>query len=234
MATYTTERNLPACRVEKRLLAELEEYILRRAGELGANESYEVTIKDATGEEELPTITEFRTAYFPSTTKEISLSYGLPITRALHVSLVFALGRNWTANLRVSYSDTAPREIVTGIATEILSIIGNYRTLYYLFHPGVAMTLVLLSIVTILATVALALASGKGEAEMLLGKQLLLLLASTLFLYLLLGRLLPYSMFETRRNESVAKWGNWLLFGFLGFVLFSVVGVIFRRRILGF
>lgn len=234
MATYTTERNLPACRVEKRLLIELEEYILRRSAELGANEGYEVTIKDATGEEQLPTISEFRATYFPSTTKEISLRYGLPISGALHVSLVFTLGRDW-ATLRVSYGDTAPREIVTGIATEVLRIVGNYRTPYHLLHPGSGIRgLALLLVAIAMIFVASALASEKNETTSLLGRQLLLLVPSTAFVYLLLGRLLPYSMFETRRNESVARWGNWLLLGFLGFVLFSVVGVIFRRRILGF
>ena len=225
---------MPACRVEKRLLLELEEYVLRRAVELGADEQYEVTIKDATGEEQLPTINEFRAAYFPSTTREINLSYGQFISRGLFVSLTFTLDSLFPAKLRISYSNRAPREIVTGIAAEILRIVGNYRTLHHLFHPGGGMVLVLLGVVTMVATAALALASGKDEAGILLGKELLLLLASISFLYLLLGRLLPYSMFETRRNESVAKWGNWLLFGFLGFMLFSVVGVIFRRRILGF
>lgn len=44
----------------------------------------------------------------------------------------------------------------------------------------------------------------------------------------------PYCTFETRRAERRNRQFNWLVLGFLGFILFTVVGVYFRQKLLGF
>ena len=63
---------------------------------------------------------------------------------------------------------------------------------------------------------------------------ILTIIGALIALYVLWEWLKPYSQFQTKRNETRAKWANWLLGGVLTFLLFSVAGVFFRKRLLGF
>jgi hypothetical protein len=72
---------------------------------------------------------------------------------------------------------------------------------------------------------------SQNKAVLLIASAVVVFLATVFGVLILLK---PYTSFDTRRNETMAKRVNWILLGLLGFFLFTVLGVYFRQKIFGF
>ncbi|SRR5579875_1274708 len=149
--TYSSETRLTSCSVEKELLQELEDYILRKAKELeqslteneycpkglSANESYgfyTFTIEDSTGVEELSSVADFHLQYFPNDTKQVTPYYHSGASNNLRIKVKFGKEYYSQTDLSITYTGDAAREIVTGLASGVQQIIRPYRRLSYIFN----------------------------------------------------------------------------------------------------
>lgn len=239
--SYNLTKQLPSCNVERKLLQELENYARRKVAELAPppedlagvlNQSF--TIVDKFGVENLKSVEEYQRTYFPDDTRGISIevrSFGNP-----HLSIEFKFSPTKSdSNLRVRFDGNSAREVATGIAAEILSIMESYKTSNHFFHSYLGVPLVLVIFAALLTGFILPgirLTPTDAVPYLLLN---LGLGAVTVLLAVAAGeKFKPYSAFETRRNERLKKQFNWLVLGLLGFLLFTVVGVYFRQKLFGF
>jgi hypothetical protein len=242
--SYSLTKTLPSCFIERKLVVELENYLRRKASEHAVLEEgqdnvfYEIIIKDSLGQERLTSIEDFQKAYFPDDTKLIRMKAG-DLNYTIEIEITLGLGKSET-DIEIGFKGKSAREITTGIAAEITSILKSYKTSNYWIHssdwfaiiPGVGVIMAFVALcTTILGLIAISEPPPFNSLNALLLITTFGLFFST---FLILRRMKPYSVFETRLNERRQRQVNWLLLGFLGYILFTVIGVYFRNKLLGF
>ena len=236
MSEYSAKEALPSCDVEKDLLADIEGYILRKASEISSNggdiirKRYYFSVEEERGTETLDSTSEYRLSHFPDDTKSIILDLDLLASKChLSIRLSFNVERHFSY-MKVRCDGDSAREIVLGLTAGLHNIIKPYVNRNAMFHlsPGIEGfifgTMITISVVALVFLL-------KGSLEIgIVG--LAITIMSSYFLYL--KRLKPFSVFSTRRNANLHKWHIWLFWGAVGFVVFSVIGVYIRKRLLGF
>ena len=243
MQRYSIERLLPSVNVDMALLGDLERFILRKNETLSEAETadslresrYAIKIVDSFGVEELTSIDDFQLSYFPNDTKKIELSLD-SYKPHLNLSVKFAIDRANSA-ITIRYKGKSARQTVEGLVAEILQIVHNSRTLNSWFHygPGVDAAFSLISIWLIISSLVTYITMAFKPMPLTFEIATFLLVAGLSVIALLAAaKLRPYSRFHTRKNKSLDGWVNWLLLGFLSFILFTVVGVFFRKTLFGF
>jgi hypothetical protein len=220
--SYTIDVKLPFVDVSRDFLQDLERYILSKAEEHSRHESIKlregcgVEIQDSMGENELSSISYFEAATYPNDTKQIKLSY-----RCACFSLSIRLSLE-DARIRSSVCKQGAREARQGIHAGVLRMFKQHTNWNWIYHNpfatgvvGGAFTLACVSLVTP------AWCYGLPPALFCVG-------------YLASTRWKPFCVFPTRQNASRQYWYRWFVGAILVFLLFTVVGVYFRKRLLGF
>jgi hypothetical protein len=192
---------------------------------------YSLIVMDSIGLETLTSIKEFDRPYFPNDTQIIRLKGEQRNANAsLKVEIRFQRNPRDLNRLEIYFEGNAAREVVQGIANEILHRLEPYKTSNYLFANLYSIGLSLL-----LTGVGLALLlDSKKEILPSHGKPVG---ASLLLLGVFLGSLAllrPYASFNTRRNEKIDGAVKWIVLGVITFLTFTVVGVYFRLKLFGF
>lgn len=243
--SYHLTKTLPSCFIERKLLIELEHYLKRKISEHSPVEEgqddvpYGIIIKDSLGQERLRSIEDFQRTYFPDDTELIRMrARGI---RATSLEIITTFGfTKYETKIEIQSYDKSAREITTGIAAEVASILNSYKTTNHWIHSSSWFEVffgtgaIITSAFLIASSILVAIQAWSLPFNFV--NTLLLLITAEFFfcMFFLLKRFKPYSTFETRQNERRIKQLNWILLGFLGFILFTVVGVYFRQKLFGF
>ncbi len=234
MSEYSCETRVPSCSVSKDTLERIEQYMHERAKALGLSQkqiasSYAITVVGSIGEEKFKSVEDLPWSRFPNDTKDVRVELSTYSPRRLSVRITFSTGRLHSL-MGVYYSGDSAREVALGILHALKNILAPCNNMNSWFHlPTPLHETLVLGGLAALFWAAVSLAAKRVNEAAVLAK-----IGAPMLMYALCGWLKPYSQFETKRNESRTKWANWLFFGILAFLVFSVAGVFLRKRLLGF
>lgn len=248
MATqFNLRQQLPSCYVTKDLLERLEDHLLSQAAEFtGLTEDqlvgcYHVSVVDNLGDEELASIKDFPAPLFPDNTRTISLELWIsdrqsPLDQGLRVTLHFT-GYRENAGVKISATANSARSRVVGLYDSFMRILEPCTNASRFYYPP-ALVEGLLWVVTPLVgmfSLIFVLAAFEDASR---GGQTLAYLSVLAFLslvaYYVGKRWRPYIAFDSRRAQHARKMADWLLLGWLTFLLFGTVLVFLRRQVFGF
>jgi len=228
--TYSITKKLPPCRVDKELLAELENFILEEASNFddGSNENYEVKIWDKLGEERLKSIRDIRQEYFPDNITNIKLEFGF-LTRN-QITVIFSL---WGVNseFTISIESEESRRNVEGIAAKILHIINYYKTSRFYNPPKIFN--IIYAVYAFFFILVLVLKITKIIYYSDITQTILTGISLIIAGYYFFTFLTPYTLFKTRKNHNLEKWRSWIVFASLEFIIFGLIGGYLVSRIIG-
>jgi hypothetical protein len=223
--SYSIDAKLPSVDVTKEFLQDLERYILAKAQEHSSRDpgetqsDYTVELQDSLGENVFSSISDFEVANYPNDTKQVEFAYRSWRDSRFSLSIRLSLDG---ARIRCSISKVGAREALQGIHAEVLRLFNQYRNHNWIYHihwlnwsvgPALGITW------TILLT-------RYWIYELALATLAVAFLASILWK--------PFCVFPTRQNASRQYWHRWFIGAILTFFLFTVAGVYFRKRLLGF
>ena len=227
-SSYSLSKKMPSCRVDKVLLGELEQYIKQKFETLSPKITYELNIKDSIGTETFNSIEEYNMTYFPNDTKNISIKcrtsdYRMETNVSFDISLL-------SSELSIKINGGSARENALSLSEEILRRINPYKTnndFFSVFSPYGVLIGVVFSILWI-----------GSVFNAFLSSNYILIAIIVLLLgcigWIIFALLLPYCTFKTRRNEKLETAIKWIILGMIGFILFTVIGVYYRQKLLGF
>jgi len=234
MSKYVLEKKLPAITLERKLIEDLEKYISKKATDLLQVETiinnYELTIYESLGKETLKSINDFTLSYFPNDTKKITLEYMAFTPKLLKIFISFGIRRN-DSYINIQYDDGCSREIANGICAELLNIANGYKNNNFIYHPNSFFD----KLIPVTIGGSAPLAFFLNNLKMPIASASILSAILVLLLYSIFAPIIkPYCILETRKNQEMSKFYSWLFLSFLGFLLFTVVGVFIRKKFFGF
>ncbi len=214
MEKFSLQKRLTSCRVTKKLVAQVENYLLVQiprifkdelasmsgifdAKNVNALRKYTLTLQDGNREAELKGINDFKPALFSRTTDRLVMNLRMGIPEILSVVIIFP--RGGTPRLEVVTSHQKARQKCQQIAQNISDLLAPAATPNWLFHNRFFQ-----GVLTALLPAAL-LGYGLWRQHdlplLLFSLGWLVLLA--LFVNFNLARLFPYVSFETERYANV-------------------------------
>jgi hypothetical protein len=228
--SYSISRSLFATNVEIKLVSDMEKFLKLKSVSLSeiapdTKWNYKLTIDDMYGSEDLSSIEDFLLSYFPDDTKSINISIG---TYGNEVSIRFSLDRE-SSILKITVRSENSRQVVEGIAAEILQMLIPYKTQNGFFHPSFVIEVAVHAGLWGSLLYGLILIFSSMQISIIL-LSFSLILAS----YLLFRRSKPFNTFETRQNQRRQQWSSWLMFSVIEFILFTVFGGLILKKIFGF
>lgn len=234
MASYSLNKKTPSCSVELSLLESLEDYIFQRASELigdlcdsSVRYNYSVNIEDSLGTESLESIRDFKQIYFPDDTNRISLDFASYGDNRLRIAIGFS-NEMFGSKISVSYDGDSAREKVRGLLLRILEILGDYKTSNWIFHPPVPLWVFPMTLVVVIPFIP----SPNFKPELF---AIQISVFFTGLIYMIFGGILKrYMTFDTKKNQGIRKWYDWVLAGLLAFLLFGIILTYVRQKTLGF
>jgi hypothetical protein len=232
MPTYSVDQRLLSYLVDKRIIGELEQYIQRKAqqhdvADEGRRGTYSLTIADALGTETLKSVAEYLPAQLPDDVKSVTLAYGHAYPMIALTFSADSISRELN-KLNIRLSSEHARESALGMRAEILHLLEGSRTRAHLLHLDFLK--------------AMAVVGGGTSWCVLTFFKTLSPVAFKVFaavavpstIYVILGLLLPYTAFDTKRNAARRGHIGKLVWLFISFVLITVLGVYWRNKQLGF
>jgi len=244
MPKYRMVKKIPSCDVDEKLIAELENYIITKAGlicpdYLKIRENYKLVIYDSFGQEFFKSINDFKRTYFSNDIRLICLTLGLYSPKICLIEISFARILP-LSEIEITCEDTTPRDTVNGVYSGVMDILSNYKNNNYLFHwhygsnigSVIAVLLAILFTVFSLQWILYNFSVGYKKPPILA-----VLFLSLIILYIINTAIFkPYTRFKTRLNESLSAWYRWFLLTFIAFCLsgtvFPIVVEYFRFLIL--
>jgi len=217
---YSLSKRLPSCGVPRQLLLDLERHIHERADALlkgeQAERTFTVSVTDSMGTETMRNVEEYPVEVFPDDTRAISLDLLTLGVHQLHVSIHFST-RPEDSLVSICFSGPKPRATAHGVLAGIEKVIGPYQTNHHLYLSKILWSAV--------PAVWVAAFSIQWRHLKLNWADVVIIVASAGLW--ILTQLKPYTMFDTRRNETKAKWAprvlNGLLTGLLAVLIFAAI-----------
>lgn len=217
---YSLSKRLPSCSVPRQLLIDLERHIHERADALLKGEQTErtftVSVTDAMGTETMRNVEEYPVERFPDDTRAVSLDLLTQGVHDLHISIHFDV-RPEDSVVSICFSGPKPRATAHGVLAGIENIIAPHRTDHHFYLSKLLWS-------AVPAVWVAALAIQWRHLKLTWADVAIILASGGLWL---LTQLKPYTMFDTRRNQTKAKWAprvlNGLLAGLLAVLIFAAV-----------
>lgn len=233
---YEADFRLPACSVDKKLLEEVESFFERKDREYCSSETglfsdrFCIRVCDSRGVEQCASIKSFAPSRFPNDTTKILASYSWRSGGPFKAEVVFALNRD-DSEIKLYYCGDNPRHTVYGAHAELMQLLSSHETGFGYAHLPRWGSVTALCIASVVGGISLAqVFSGKASTWTIgVGAGML----GALYAIALPG-LRPYSRFDNSKNASKDKWAFWAMSSGLAFVVFGVMGVIFRKKLLGY
>jgi hypothetical protein len=243
--SYSLSKQLPLCSIERALLIEIENYVQRKTKEIVSYDDtldedrkkqeyiyqryeYDFSIKDSIGIENLKSVEEFQWPHFPDDTKQLRIKCRASREEiSFSVEITFSSMRELT-KVEAQFDGSSAREVTTGIADHLIAILKNYESGNRWLHPSIGWGVFLIT-VGFFSSLFSSLPILANWLRIFSLLPALILLISFPFVFLL-----PYSVFETKKNIRRQGRIKWLLLGMLSFIIFTVFGVYIRQKLLGF
>lgn len=236
MKEYSLVVTLPSCRIQIADLKTLERYITtkvtstRNVPPEEVFKDFSIIIDDPIGRETLNSLEELHSSLLADGTKSLTINYSTykdPI-RMIRIHLDSRGSRN--SEIEIKMSGEFSKETAIGIASEIQQILLSSKNWNWLFHPHPLVSGILGGLLfypLVVSVISLFRASWVTF-------YFSTLINLTFLIYFYTAWVTPFINLPTRRNEAIEKQISWLVYGSIGFLLFSVIGVFFRKQIFGF
>lgn len=221
---YSFEKSLPSTFVEKRLLVDLEHYILQRTSQFdirkGKIPNYSVTILDSSGTLSLRSIEAYPRDIFDNEIEYVTLSYGDSYE---NIMIYIRFGKTKDkSKIEISFKGENARENVESIKVGIFQSIKDSKTWNFIYHPNFIITGVLVNVLFFSVVAVLYAIFKQG-----IWSQQATAIALFSSVYLFASNFKPYTTFDTRRNIVIRKWSGWLVESILGILLIWLVATLF-------
>lgn len=227
MLKYSFEKTIPSCNVEKKLLQELEYYVLGKVQEIYGEDitkDYKFIVKDFFGEMELKNVDDFKLSYFPDDTKAQEIIFLNLSPTFFYVSIRFGM-HAYNSYLKIELQDEKAHEKVKAMYSELIDIFKGYKNNNFIFHLHDSNNFFVSSLFGLFAYFLFCLLIG-GTLFLKMGQAKVgifsICFSSLLPFYIISARLKPYSVFSTRINSTFSRWYNWFFTGFLAFIVFNI------------
>lgn len=221
---YNEEKTIPSCHVDKNLLRIIESIFMKISRDDNISK-YRIKLYDSNGTEELPSMDDYSSEYFPNDTRRISISCSDSSFQDL--SITFDKKKE-ESKLEISIIGSQAREDAGRIRAEIMSALDDYRTKNYIFHLAqIDSFLLLILIMPILALISVGIYLFEGALASEAISSILIIMVIIIImivLYKFFSALITYTTFKTKKYESFQGWKNWLIFASLEFILFTALG----------
>ena len=236
MQKYSSTVVLPSCAVNMALLGKLEDYILKTRAEVIQNsgaktayELFEVDVADSAGVHTVSRVAEYGFDTFPDDVSVIRMECQWSASsRSLSINIRF---ENDNADVRIKYEGDGSREFVHGRCAEIREIIDRFKNLNRLYHPSRVIDGLLDLLSSLLLAAGVVLLIGRFSVSFGVPA---LSSALAIYTYNFIGRLKPYSAFDTVKNHRNEQVSTWFILGFFAFLLWGVLGRFVTKTFLGF
>jgi hypothetical protein len=238
---YSMIKELRSYYIDLSLISEIQKYIKQKAIEFDTvsdiDERYHVIIIDSIGSEKLSKIDDYHFPFFTDDIKSITINYaGMQLIIKIKLSL-------YRTSIEISYNGNSSREIVTGIFSGISQLLRNYKTNDYLF----SMPLLLFFCAAYFTVSFIYMVNSNLEDSLKeyyifnkiyergnINITVILSIGLPLIYAIICSIFKSFNTFHTRHNEKLKRLGNWLIYGFLAFVIFGIIFTYIRIKALGF
>lgn len=231
---YNYDKNLPSIFVDRRLLVELERYLLQRGTQFDARKKqipdYSVTIIDSSGTLSLQSIESYPREIFDNAIEAITLSYGRTLD-GIKIYLRFGKSKD-NSKIEISYKGSNARETVESIRTGVFQILKDFKTWNMIYHYDLTRNLLMgLILVGIIGP------SFSFFQEIFISGTItawtnpIIATALIVLLYMVAPLVKPYITFNTRRNATIRKWSGWLVESLMGILLIWLVASLFPKLV---
>jgi len=222
---YKIDMEIPSVTVSKELLQALENYFFKRVSQVEKiqipeiQSHYDLFIGDSDGTQTLPTVNDIDSLLFPDNIQWIKLDYSAPYNGNLDISVYFSRHRSLSA-VKISYKGENSKNISQGILKDIYKILDDYKANYWMYqYPVRFLGNILVGLLLVFILIS--------KDSLWRWVSVSIILVTSIFLT---GTgFVPYSVFDTKRNREVNRWTKFLVEGFIGFIIFSVLGGLLLR-----
>lgn len=230
------KKKIHSTNVNIKLLENAENYIINNSIGLfktsihEETKKYDVYIYNKFGKSILKSIKGYDYSSLPNDTKRIILEYKSYQPLILNVTISFDTdGSN--SYIEILHENKSPDEFVNGMMSKLLEMINynkNSNFLFISFDNPLSMFLLFAAAILLVAGI-----SNYSKVSVDLGVKYIYISVIPVF-YILIGCFKPYCVFDTSLNGTLKYWNNILLGGFVCYILYTILGVYLRIKILGF
>ena len=216
MESYQMIKPLPSCRVSKRMVSQLESYLLSQLPKLLKRElsnmmelldlrspealrEYKLVLQSTSGTEEYASLAQHKKEHLPSALRRLTMS--LKLGRPEILSLRLSFSRRGKPFLEISTSSQTVKANCARIHQQIEEIMRNWANGFWLLHNKVFQVLLTLSIPAAITFCGHWL--GKDSVLLYFSQGWLLLLS--VLLTCILTRIFPFVSFRSGRTLDVTK-----------------------------
>jgi len=236
MESFHLEKKITSCFVTKGLLEQLEEFLTKTLPKMTKfkkdeiKERYSISITDNLGTEDLPTISNYSLSLFSDTIRKIQMKIFSFSPTEIRITIVFDKDILFST-IAIDLECNNARRTAVLIYEEIKRIISSHSNLNKILHPHQFLDFITPMLIAIPLGIIFSLYPKKVSSPFFVSSCIVLFL---MFFYFILGRLKPYISFNSRRDLNLKTLSEWFIYGSLGFLVFGIIFIVLRRRILGF
>jgi ABC-type multidrug transport system permease subunit len=235
MTRYAITKKLPSCRVDLKMVRQLEKYlnqrlakqltdVLKEKGKEDLAFRYSVSIADKYGKEDFHSIEDYHLEQFPSQIKRLRIAFGSPFS---DFNLVLSFGTDLLySEIELDVSTENSKELAHGIIFEVEQMLKETQTIHSLFHGKFSFAVYAIFIM-FFSTASLFLSSGRDIVAK--GWLFIMLLC---IIYAPLKFISPYTEFDTQRNSNINSMVKWVLNGLAGVFIFGAIASYLRTVLL--
>jgi hypothetical protein len=222
MSTYSLEASLGSCSVSKKLIQQLERYVLEKAAGVdnfapeSARTHYQLEVIDLFGTERISSIQDYNPDRFSNDTIRVAISYRNWDGRLRNLKLGFGQSE-YLSKIEVEIEGTNAREIATGIVHEVKRLLKDFSNLNFVFYGKYAV----LSYLVGGLGFGMLLGEGGKEATVFPLAVSGFGLLGLWILWIGLKSCNPYIIFETAKNERRQDLLGWILKSLAGIIVFG-------------
>jgi hypothetical protein len=232
-SSFEINNQLPSLLISKKLIVELEEYIINQTPKIVSiasediAKSFKISIRDEIGIHAVKNTDELRFSHLPNHTQELKITLHTYGSISIDLTMRFSKTKDDT-EFSATVTAVDPRSVIIAINDGINQILQHHHTRNWLYHPPFAFNLAM----SILGTVFFMALLDSHDYNL---KIVSLLSVTFLAFFGIVARgLKPYSEFDSSIYQSKRKFLDWFVYGSLGFLFFGTIFPYLRKIFLGF
>lgn len=234
MPSFNYLKKLGSHKVDKELISLIERFLLEVMPNTILKETpaiiqpFKISLQNKYSREEFNSMAEYKYPYFKDDVSLIALNFkGTFEGKTTTIAIRFSSDSEST-DLSIYSEFEAAQEITASIEKGLELILHEKKTHYWLLFPHWFISLLSFVFGTYYFIKLIDSSSTKQE------KAIAAFYLLTVGLYYFFQHLIGFCLFETKKHKQIDKWFNWLLFGYVSFILFTTIFSIIRKSFLGF